>query len=172
MLFRSVRSHGRGIFHKEELLGSALGDKKVYWIAPGCLVFNVVFGWEGAVAATGESERGMIASHRFPMFRPNPDLVDLEFLRIVFQSRLGTAALGRMSPGGAGRNKTLNQNSLRELRVGLPDLAVQRRIISAVHALESSLRANEALIGQLRRSRRNALELLGTGRLDLTPVLA
>ncbi len=162
-----VRSHGRGIFHKEATLGTSLGDKKVFWIAPGCLVFNVVFGWEGAVAVTSEAEQGMIASHRFPMFRPRPEFIDLSFLRVLFQGRPGVAALGRISPGGAGRNKTLNQGALRQLRIGFPGLPAQRRIVTAIESMEASARCADRLAEQLRVSRRSALELLGTGRLEI-----
>lgn len=162
-----VRSHGRGIFHKEQVLGEVIGAKKVFRVVPGCLIVNVVFGWEGAVAVTTEAERGMLASHRFPMFRPRADLIELEFLRILFQSRPGTAALAKMSPGGAGRNKTLNQGSLRALPVAFPDLEMQRNIIDVVGRLESSIKHEERLLEQLRVTRRNALELLGTGQLLL-----
>lgn len=160
-----VRSHGKGIFHKEAVTGTELGDKKVFWVAPGCLIFNVVFAWEGAVATTSAAEEGMIASHRFPMFRPRVELADLEFLRLLFQSRPGIAALGRFSPGGAGRNKTLNQGSLKSMTIGLPALEIQRTITAAVRSVEESLSLTERLSEQLRRTRKSALELLGTGRL-------
>jgi type I restriction enzyme S subunit len=45
-----IRSHGRGIFTKESVSGESLGNKKVFWVEPGDLVINIVFGWEAAVA--------------------------------------------------------------------------------------------------------------------------
>ena len=45
-----VRSFGRGIFHKEPIDGTALGNKRVFRIEPGDLVLSNVFAWEGAVA--------------------------------------------------------------------------------------------------------------------------
>ncbi len=39
-----IRSHGKGIFHKEPVTGAALGNKKVYWIEPDCFIVPL---WEG-----------------------------------------------------------------------------------------------------------------------------
>jgi hypothetical protein len=58
-----VRSHGKGIFHKEPVTGESLGNKRVYRVVPGCLTLNIVFAWERALAITTEREAGMIASH-------------------------------------------------------------------------------------------------------------
>ena len=74
-----IRSHGRGIFHKKPISGAALGEKSVFWLQPGDLVFNIVFAWEGAVALTGPSEAGYIGSHRFPSFKTHED-ADARFL--------------------------------------------------------------------------------------------
>ena len=65
-----IRSHGKGIFYKEPISGAQLGKKRVFHIEPNCLVINIVFAWEQAVAKTTDAEIGMIASHRFPMFAP------------------------------------------------------------------------------------------------------
>ena len=85
-----IRSHGKGIFHKDPVKGATLGSKRVFSVVPGCLTVNIVFAWEGAVAVTGPREEGMIASHRFPMYRPKGNAsVNVEFLRRFFQTSLG-----------------------------------------------------------------------------------
>lgn len=50
---------------------------------------NIVFAWEHAVAKTSKDEQGFIASHRFPMYLPKDDRVDLRFLTLFFLSRRG-----------------------------------------------------------------------------------
>jgi type I restriction enzyme S subunit len=74
-----IRSHGKGIFHKEAVRGSQLGEKRVFWCQPGSLAFNIVFAWEQAVALVSENEERMIASHRFPMYKGHPDIADEGF---------------------------------------------------------------------------------------------
>ena len=161
-----VRSHGRGVFHKEEVKGSDLGSKRVFWVQPGCLVFNIVFAWEGAVASTSDAEVRMIASHRFPMFRPREGIADVAFLRSLFQTRRGIALLGMFSPGGAGRNKTLNQSSLRALDVPLPPLADQRKLTAAVNGIEEHLHMENDHLEALHQLRIALSDALLTGKLD------
>ena len=55
-----IRSHGKGIFHKEETTATEIGNKRVFWVEPDRFVVNIVFAWERAVAKTTEKENGMI----------------------------------------------------------------------------------------------------------------
>lgn len=36
-----IRSHGKGLFYKEEVTGAELGNKAVFWIEPDCFILNV-----------------------------------------------------------------------------------------------------------------------------------
>jgi type I restriction enzyme, S subunit len=145
-----IRSHGKGIFHKEPVNGSTLGAKRVFRIVPNRLVFNIVFAWEGAVAATSRDEEGMIASHRFPMFGPTGEgLIDVEFLRRFFQTELGVKLLGDASPGGAGRNRTLNQKFTSEIPVPVPPLREQRKIAAILSSVDDAIESTQAVIDQL-----------------------
>lgn len=53
-----VRSFGRGTFHKPSLPGADVGSKKLFTIAAGDLLFNIVFAWEGAVAIAATEDAG------------------------------------------------------------------------------------------------------------------
>lgn len=145
-----IRSHGKGIFHKEPVTGADLGTKRVFWVQPECLVFNIVFAWEGAVAVTSACEQGMIASHRFPMFSSTQQpLTDVQFIRRFFQTELGVRLLGEASPGGAGRNRTLNQKLLAEVPLPIPPLGEQRKIAAILSSMNDALEATQAVIDQL-----------------------
>ena len=102
-----VRSFGQGLFHKEPVDGIALGNKRVFEVQPGDLIFSNVFAWEGAVALAGPAEAGRCGSHRFMTYTAKTEDVDLGYLRYYFMSEPGLAALGVASPGSAGRNRTL-----------------------------------------------------------------
>ena len=123
-----IRSHGKGIFHKEETTATEIGNKRVFWVEPGCFVVNIVFAWERAVAKTTENENGMIASHRFPMYKPKKDIVDLDYITEYFITKRGQNVLILASPGGAGRNKTLGQKEFAKSIVKLPSLPEQQKI--------------------------------------------
>lgn len=136
-----VRSHGKGIFHKEPVTGKSLGEKRVFWVHPQAFVVNIVFGWEQAVALTSDAEEGFIASHRFPMFVPVEKKTDLNFLLLFFLRKRGKYLLGLASPGGAGRNKTLGQNEFAKLDITLPILLEQQKIATFVGAIDNKLEA-------------------------------
>ena len=123
-----IRSHGKGIFYKEPVTGEQLGNKRVFWIEPNVFIVNIVFAWERAVARTTEKEVGMIASHRFPMYKPKKDILDLNFITELFITKRGQSLLELASPGGAGRNKTLGQKEFDDLVVKLPSIQEQKRI--------------------------------------------
>ena len=104
-----IRSHGKGIFHKDPVTSLDLGNKRVFEVIPNSFVVNIVFAWEQAVAKTTENEIGFIASHRFPQFQPKNNSCDIDYLLYLFKTSKGKHLLGLASPGGAGRNKTLGQ---------------------------------------------------------------
>ena len=58
-----IRSHGKGLFDKEAVAGSVIGDKRVFWVQPDCFIVNIVFAWERAVGRTTVKDVGKV---RFP----------------------------------------------------------------------------------------------------------
>lgn len=129
-----VRSFGKGTFHKPSLAGAEVGTKKLFWIEPGDLVFQIVFAWEGAVAIAKPEDAGRCGSHRFLTCVCNPDFVLAEWLLFYFQTSEGLKALGDASPGGAGRNRTLGVNKLARMEVPVPPLDAQRKIAAILDA--------------------------------------
>lgn len=136
-----IRSHGKGVFHKPPVSGLELGDKRVFRISPGDLLFNIVFAWEGAVALAGADEEGMIGSHRFLTCVVDRERADASFLRHFFTTPVGLAHLLAASPGGAGRNRTLGLAGLGRIPVPLPPLEEQRRIVARLDAVSAQLKA-------------------------------
>jgi len=166
-----IRSWGRGIFHKDPVTGATLGDKRVFKLRPGELVLNIVFAWEGAVAIVSESEKDMIASHRFPTFQHTRNLVDLDYLLMFLQSEHGRGLMGLNSPGAAGRNRTIRMDSFLEEEVPLPLLEEQREIVgtfrSNEHRLQSLSRKVREAIERLREFRSALISAAVTGRIDV-----
>lgn len=155
-----IRSWGRGVFHKDPVLGREIGEKRVFRVEPGDLVLNIVFAWEGAVAVVDEAERGMIASHRFPTFKHNADLVLLDYLLLFLRDERGRAIMGFHSPGAAGRNRTIRLKAFLSEVVPVPPLAAQVRIVKR-------LRREEARLVRLGRRTRKAVTLLKEYRTSL-----
>jgi type I restriction enzyme S subunit len=120
-----IRSFGNGTFHKPALNGMVVGNKKMFQIEPGNLVFNNVFAWEGAVAVAKAEDSGRFGSHRFITCLPKKELVTSEFLCFYFLTAEGLERLGQASPGGAGRNRTLGLEALSKIEVPVPQIENQ-----------------------------------------------
>ena len=170
-----IRSWGKGIFHKDPVRGAMLGEKSVFRIEPGDFVLNIVFAWEGAVSVVSENETGMIASHRFPTFRPSPD-VDLDYLLMVFQSEQGRRLMELNSPGAAGRNKTLRVDQFLDEEVPLPTVDAQKAIVTAVRDEERRLADSAAksrqAVQHLKEFRTATIAAAVTGKLDVREAAA
>lgn len=134
-----IKSHGKGIFHKEAVLGSELGNKRVFWVSEKKLILNIVFAWERAISKTSDKEIGMVASHRFPMYEPVNGLLDLDFILYFFLTPKGKSLLELASPGGAGRNKTLGQNEFEKLKISIPSIKEQTKIANFLLAIDDKI---------------------------------
>ncbi len=134
-----IRSHGKGLFHKDEVSGAELGNKRVFWIKEDAIIFNIVFAWEQAVALTSSKEEGCIASHRFPMYLPKDNKCNTDYIRRYFLTKKGKYLLELASPGGAGRNKTLGQKNFDELVVTIPDVTEQTKIADFLSSVDEKI---------------------------------
>ena len=157
-----IRSHGKGIFHKEPVTGKSLGNKRVFRIHPDCFIVNIVFAWEQAVAKTSANEIGMIASHRFPMFRPKNNLCNIDYLTYFFKTPRGKYLLALASPGGAGRNKTLGQNEFALLEIKLPSVEEQQKIAKILLTWDKAIGKLEALIAAKQQRKKALIQQLLT----------
>lgn len=159
-----IRSHGKGIFYKESVTSEQLGEKSVFWIEPDCFIVNIVFAWELAVARTTKNEIGFIASHRFPMYKPVANKVDIDFITCLFKSPRGKHLLNLASPGGAGRNKTLGQKEFLELEILVPKNVVEQRKIAEVFSIwDRAIELTEILIKKKEEQKKAIMQQLLTG---------
>lgn len=159
-----IRSHAKGIFHKEAVKGESLGNKSVFWVEPDCFVVNIVFAWEQAVAKTTEAEVGMIASHRFPMYKPKEGVLDLDYLLYFFKSAKGKNLLELASPGGAGRNKTLGQSEFLKLKIPVPPIEEQKKIVRLLNAADKEIELQKQKIEAIKLQKKGLMQQLLNGK--------
>jgi type I restriction enzyme S subunit len=160
-------NRGRGVFHKTPTKGIDLGDSTFFWIEEGDLVLSGQFAWEGAIALACKEENGCIASHRYPIFRGKPEVLDSAYLLSFFQTGWGQLLLDHHSRGAAGRNRPLNTYSLMKEKISIPPLPTQERIASFIR-LESHLRQLIARqICFLQELRTRLVADVVTGKLDV-----
>ena len=159
-----MRSHGKGLFYKEPVTGAELGNKAVFWIEPDCFVVNIVFAWEQAIGKTTKSEIGMIGSHRFPMYKPVNNRVDIDYLICYFLTKRGTDILEAASPAGAGRNKTLGQDRFLKSKIVLPPLLEQQKIAAILTTQDKVIELKEKLLAEKQHQKKYLMQQLLTGK--------
>lgn len=162
-----IRSHGKGLFYKEPVTGESLGNKAVYWIEPDCFVLNIVFAWEQAIGKTTQAEVGMIGSHRFPMYKPVDNLVDIDYLIFYLLTKRGTDILEAASPGGAGRNRTLGQDRFLKSKIVLPPIAEQKKIAAILTTQDKVIELKEKRLAEKQRQKKYLMQQLLTGHIRL-----
>ncbi len=156
-----IRSHGKGIFYKDLVNGKELGNKRVFWVEENAFIVNIVFAWEQAVAITSEKEIGMIASHRFPMYKAKLNKSDVNFIKHFFLTRKGKELLGVASPGGAGRNKTLGQKEFAGLEFILPEkVEEQIKIAECLSSIDALITAQAQRVEALKGHKKGLMQQL------------
>lgn len=163
-----VRSHGRGVFHKNPILGADLGNKRVFHVVPDALVLNIVFAWEQAVAITSKNDKGYIASHRFPLFVTKEGKAHLPFIYRFLLTRRGKELLELASPGGAGRNKTLGQQEFLKLKAPMPTVAEQKKIASFLEVVDDKIVALQKKKSELEAFKSGLMQCLFSRELRFT----
>jgi type I restriction enzyme S subunit len=162
-----IRSFGRGLFHYDPQLGDDLGSLRFFKLKPHRLVISNIKAWEGAVAVSGQDDRGCLGSNRFLSYAPVDDRIDVAWARWFFLSEAGLRLLQTASPGSADRNRTLAISRFEALEIPLPPIDEQRRVASRLDSI-SARRAELNSLSSLSDEMRQALGVSITSRPDLS----
>jgi len=166
-----LRSYGKGTFHKPALTGAEVGNKRLFQIKTGDLLFSNVFAWEGAVAVARPEDDGRYGSHRYITCAVDASQADTNFLFRYLTTPAGIASLTLASPGGAGRNKTLGLGALADIAVPLPPLNEQRKIGQILDGVDAKLHALDSKRAACEALKRGLMQKLLTGewRVNVDP---
>ncbi len=103
------------------------------------------------------------------MFRPDSRRLLAEYaLLYLLSTNKGSEALELASPGGAGRNRTLSQSEFLKIRIPLPSLAEQRKIVALVQAADREIDLLRKQLGALKRQKKGLMQKLLTGKLRVS----
>ena len=164
-----IRSHGKGLFYKEPVNGKSLGNKSVFWIEPNCFVLNIVFAWEQAIGKTTQKEVGMIGSHRFPMYQPINERIDIDYLISYLMTKRGKDILEEASRGGAGRNRTLGQERFMNSKIVLPTPIEQKKIAAILTMQDKVIELEREKIEEIKKVKRFFLEKMFPKKSETVP---
>jgi type I restriction enzyme S subunit len=135
----------------------------LYRIESNDLIVNITFAWEGAIAIASEEDSGGLVSHRFPTYRIREAEADINFFRNLILTKRFVWDLGLISPGGAGRNRVLNQKDFLILKVIVPSVEAQKDIVRTLAAADNELHLWEDYLKALEKQKRGLMQKLLTG---------
>jgi type I restriction enzyme S subunit len=162
-LSAGVRSHGKGVFLKEDFPADGIALEELFVLRELDLVVNITFGWEGAIAIVPPTADGALVSHRFPTYEIDRTEASAEYFRYLIQTKRFVFDVACASPGGAGRNRVLNRREFLEIPVRLPSRPEQEAIAALLDALAREIELLERLHDAIASQKRALMSRLLCG---------
>jgi type I restriction enzyme S subunit len=144
-----ILSFGRGLFEKPPIDGSATAAATLYQIRARQFIYSRLFAFEGAYSAVAEHFDNYYVSNEFPTFDLDETVVDPEFLAAYFRSRDIWEELGRSSHGLGSRRQRVHPEAVLRVRVWLPPMDAQQRVVANLDRLGNALGRRQRLLGVL-----------------------
>lgn len=142
-----VRLEGRGAFHRETKQGTNISAKTLNRVEVGDFVYSRLFAWKGAFSLISEELKGCFVSNEFPVFRLlTSDRLILRYLSYWFR----LSHVWKLVEEECQGSTPVTRNRYKEsfflgLRISLPPLSEQQRIVAHLDAVEERLQRIQEL---------------------------
>ncbi len=154
-----VLGFGRGILRREPVTAASTSYRELNLVRGSQLIYSKLKAFEGAITVTPDQLPESFASSEFPTFTCR-DAVLPDYLRLVTQQTELWSDLASLSKGLGGRRERLSPRDLLGLRLSLPPLAEQRRIVDLIGALDDAIGAATRALARAQDLRRSAADQL------------
>ena len=159
-----LRSHGKGIFHKNNFDPASIAMETLYEVKENDLIVNITFAWEHAVAIVSKKDEGGLVSHRFPTYTFNSQNAIPEYFRHFILQKRFKFLLELISPGGAGRNRVMSKTDFLKLELKIPDVEEQKAIANILDKATSELNQYQEKLQTLQLQKKGLMQQLLTGK--------
>lgn len=135
-----------GLYIKDKKPGSEVQADKVYRVEQGDFVYNRLFAWKGSFAVATGKDNNCYVSNEFPTFVINQDRADPQYLLKYFnRSSVWEEALSLSSGGTPTSRNRLKEEKLLSMKIPLPPLEEQRRIVARIEELAGKIEEAQGL---------------------------
>lgn len=159
-----IRSHGKGIFHKNGFDPEDLAMNVLYEVKENDFVVNITFAWEHAVAIANAEDDGGLVSHRFPTYTFKTENVIPNFFKYYILQKRFKHELGLISPGGAGRNRVMSKKDFLNIAVLIPEVYEQKAIANILSAADKEIELSKKKLDTLKMQKKGLTQQLLTGK--------
>lgn len=154
-----VLNAGQGLIDKGEFDGADTDYKAMNVLRTDKVVMRKLTAWEGPITVVPKEFDGYVVSNEFPTLTLGPNVVP-GWMRLVCSSpRLWAEMKSRVS-GTVQRRKRLNPDQLLQIEFPIPPLAVQKRTVEMVGAVDDQIAALETEAVQPEKTALAVAELL------------
>jgi len=160
-----IRSHGKGIFHKNDFEPEDLAMDTLFEVKENDLIVNITFAWELAIAIVGKDDSGGLVSHRFPTYTFKQENADVEFFRYLIVQKSFKYLLDLISPGGAGRNRVMSKKDFLKLEVTISNIKEQKAISAILNNATAELKLYQKEVAALQQQKKGLIQKLLTGKI-------
>ena len=125
-----VYGFGRGVItDKPAVRGADIAASVLFEVKSGQFIYSRLKAFEGAFAVVPDKADGHFVTNEFPTFDCNPERLDAAYLAWLFRLPATWAKLSEESKGVGARRERVHPEALVSLRIPLPSVAEQRRIV-------------------------------------------
>jgi type I restriction enzyme, S subunit len=125
-----VYSFGRGLFQRGPISGNQTSYSRLNRLEPGRLVMSRLKAFEGALTVIPAEFGGWFLSPEFPTFEIDATQADQRYIANLCAWPKLWSRLSEQSKGVGARRERVNADRLLTIKVPLPDLPEQRRIVT------------------------------------------
>ncbi len=159
-----VRSHGKGIFYKNNFDPEDLAMNILYEVKENDFVVNITFAWEHAVAIANAKDDGGLVSHRFPTYTFKTKAANPIFFKYYILQKRFKHELELISPGGAGRNRVMSKKDLLNIVVLIPKVDEQLAIAGILSKADLEINLTKQKLATLKEQKKGLMQQLLTGK--------
>lgn len=151
--------HNKGTFHEHITDPSYIALDTLYKVHKNNFIVNITFAWEHAIAITTQNDEDALVTFRFLMFSFNKGYYH-QFFKYAFSKEKFRYDLNVASPGGAGRNRVLNQKQLNNINLIVPSISEQEKIADFLSNVDSIITAETKILNALQKKKKALMQKL------------
>jgi type I restriction enzyme, S subunit len=140
--YRLLGAHwyAQGLYIKDTSAGSSIAAPRLYRVERGDFVYNRLFAWKGSFAVAAQEQHGCYVSNEFPCFIVDQTRLVPAFLwRFFSRETVWAEALGLSTGGTPTSRNRLKEERFLAMRVALPPLEEQRRIVAKLDTVVANV---------------------------------
>ena len=133
-----VKLWGEGAYERETMDGAQTKYTQLFRAETGDIIVNKIWARNGSAAVVPDSLAGCFGSGEFPMYAPDLTRLDPKWMHWLTKTREFWAQCDEKSRGTSGKNRIKPEEFL-SVRIPLPPLSEQRRIVARIEALAAQV---------------------------------